>query len=238
MNYKLILKVIEEYNRKTHFSLKNIRKQLLPLVERLADSDWEKELLLDNVVRFHRKFWNDKKENILVEGYTGNRYTEYDKGNDTGVPYPEEAKKEGLENGLLFDVHNHPPGSTFFPSGEDLVIKGKFGVKYSVIVNREGISIIKNTSDERFDFNKARRIVNRHLDDVMSIADQTPTVKALDERILEIDDDEYLTAYTKITHDLLMDDMGGIVGSVNDDFMEADLPVKLDYCLLRSDEQL
>ena len=257
VKYKTILKIIENETQKTHYSLKNIKSQIQPLIHQIVDSSEEEEILLDRISRFHKEFWNSSTEKMYLEGHTGNVYTEYERGTAYEVPYPEDGREEGKTDGMLLAMHNHTPDSMFYPSGADLY--ASFDEKYIIIVNTNGISITKR---EKLMYEPqkmfAKEIGIWKYKDIMKMADETPEGQKLNNMLQKISKEEgvdmeelqanFVEDYVKIETKVMLDNTDLIFTKLNESFKRGSqfedspggkpVPMTTYYTFLKSDEQL
>lgn len=234
--------------RKTHYSLKNIRQQITPLVEQMTDNDEEKEILLDRISRFHRQFWKSETEKMFVQGHYGDMYTEYERGTAYEVPYPEDAIDAGENEGFLLTIHNHTRESAFYPSGADLF--PKYDEKYMVIVNAHGICIIKRTDNMYIPIKRlAKEIGIWKYKDIMKMADETPEGQRLNKLVKEsnMTEEDFVDEYVKLESKIILDNADTLFYDLNDSLRRGTqfdwvsvhtVPLTVNYTLLKSDEQL
>lgn len=229
--YGIILKSIEDELNKCYLSLKSIREQISPLIKDITDTEEEYGLLVDRISHFYRDFRNEKTEKMYVEGYTGNIYTEYEKGTEDSVPYPIEARREARENGMLLSIHNHPT-STSYQSDGDMNTMNLANEKYMITVSSDGLMITKNTSGERFDSKTAIKVINRIEDNLLSMVDKTDEIKELDKQILSISEEDYSKKYKQVENKLFIENNDEIIGNLNSQFKENDLPLVSYYTFI------
>lgn len=143
---KYIIRAIEEDIAKCSVTLKQIRKDIEPVIKSITDTPEEYDLLMDVIPHFYRDRYNLDHETLQIYDYQGNVYE--NKGNDKSVQVPDEVRDIAREDGTLLGIHNHPE-ATCFQSPGDFGAMTSLRQKYSVTVAEDGIMISKdNTAGE------------------------------------------------------------------------------------------
>ena len=136
MNY--LLKAIEEYVEKCSVTLKQIRKDIEPIIKELAETDEEYEYMMDTIPHFYRDFYNAKEEHLLM---TNNNFEEW---RTTGEEDHVTPNKDMLDKkDVLFSIHNHPYGHCLQSDG-DWYVNARGRTKYMLSVSKDGIMIVKD----------------------------------------------------------------------------------------------
>ena len=91
---------------KCGYTLKGIRESISPLINKVSDSPYENELLLEVIPRFVKEHYNNKIEHLLIIDNDGESYE--NDGDESRVRIP--SKVDLLES-VLFSMHNHPNAS-------------------------------------------------------------------------------------------------------------------------------
>ena len=180
---------------KTHFSLKNIKSQIDPLIKGITDNEKEYSLLMEHIPSFFRDYWNSNNENILIVNNENKTYTA-SSNSEEYVNIPLEARKD---KSIMLTIHNHPSGLTY-QSDSDINDMGNLMEKFMITVGRDGITITKNNKGEPFDKNVGMKTINKWTDNLLREFEKSDGVKELDEHILEMSDEEYMDKYNNLQY--------------------------------------
>ncbi len=144
VKYETILKII-----KTHYSLKEIGKQISPVIKQISDNQKEYNDLMRMIPRFYRDYWNKDTEFLQCITYDGETFV--NDGTNNQVDITDDMKKHKGE--YLLTIHNHPDGCCFQSDG-DIISQSKDTLeKYRITIGKDdGIMITKNT-----DFSKTNQ---------------------------------------------------------------------------------
>lgn len=141
---KYLIQAIDDYLEKCSLTLKSVRKQLRPVLNELFEDDSNVNIdeVLEDITRFYVNYYNAENENLYLKGYDGTEWVN-NYGTRKQVMIPMEAKKEGVSNGLLLSIHNHPEGCAY-PSGADYKNQAEMNQYINVVCSNDGILISKN----------------------------------------------------------------------------------------------
>lgn len=144
VNIQIIEKTITEViNTKCHVTLKQVRSSIQQTIKLISDNTEEYDALMDIIPRFYRDYYNKKQESLLIQDYDGNKYTS--DGTINKVQHPKQAEEIGEKEGLLLSIHNHPGGCSLL-SSNDVYNSGRLNEKYSMVVSKDGVTILKNSN--------------------------------------------------------------------------------------------
>lgn len=141
---KTIIKVME-HETKCSITLKELRGLLGPTLKSITDTEYEYEELMNVVPRFYRDNYKKPNECLIIQDHKGNNWYAESTWNSHSVSMPDRAYDEGVENGLLYTVHNHPEGASF-QSPADYEGAAADNEKYMVTVGRKEIALTKNSN--------------------------------------------------------------------------------------------
>ena len=212
---KYFLKAVEEYVEKCSVTLKQIRKDIEPVIREIADSEEDYEYLMETVPRFYRDYYNADKEHLLM---TNNSFEEWrNSGNGNSV-----APNEEMVNNkdVLFSIHNHPNGYCFQSDG-DWYVNAYGRTKYMLSVAKDGIMIVKD--NDRNHIPNPNGVRSLALDWVNGVIDKNlsseRTKIAFDLMLGEISTEEANSQMTKVLDKYVGDN--NLYGSLEHDFRES-----------------
>lgn len=157
---KYLIQAIDDYLEKCSLTLKSVRKQLRPVLNELFEDDSNIDIdeVLEDITRFYVNYYNAENENLYLKGYDGTEWT--NEGTRKQVMIPMNAKQEGMSNGLLLSIHNHPEGCAY-PSGADYKNQAEMNEYINVVCSNDGILISKNP-ERGLSPTKVSRVANKY----------------------------------------------------------------------------
>lgn len=139
VKYETILKII-----KTHYSLKEIGKQISPTIKQISDNQKEYDDLMNIIPRFYRDYWNSPVEYVQLTCVDG--YIWENSGDKFGVSV---ATGLAYENPIMYSIHTHTKGCTSYQSiGDYMIMLDKTREKYLITIGADGVLISKDTFDD------------------------------------------------------------------------------------------
>ena len=87
----------------------SVEEQITPYIEKFITDQEDVKVIAGQISSFVKE--SEKLDHEIIRLIDTDRYHYENSGDEGSVQLPYEAIGEGLENGLLFSIHNHPDGS-------------------------------------------------------------------------------------------------------------------------------
>ncbi len=234
--YNAILDSITEEIIKC-ISLKSIREQISPMLKQVTDNDNEYDLLMEAIPYFYRDTYTKKNENIYVEDFNGNGWSDY--GDEYGC-YPPDAVFGELKKGnpMLLTMHNHPNqgGKPFTPfqSPTDYFYMVFLRSKYGVTISKDGIVITKSDIGytDRDEIENVATAHNKEIEGRILLSDKSGEYKKSIEKLQGgqgIPQEKDFATIDKCYNDYLIENIDYEIGELNGHFNKNNIPVASYY---------